>query len=84
LVKDPLQRPDLEDLMRFRIIADAVGRSEEEMRESMRRTLAVQRPFFDSGSVETALTALKARGGGNGHGGAGGGGAGGAGGGSWG
>ena len=61
LVKDPAHRPDLEDLMRFRIIAEAVGRADEEMRESMRRTLAVQRPFFDSGSVETALTsALRA------------------------
>lgn len=68
LVKDPARRPDLEDLMQFRIVAEAVGRADEEMRESMRRTLAVTRPFFDSGSVETALTALKV-GSGNGGGG---------------
>jgi len=61
LTKSPDKRPDLNEVIQLELLQDYVSRHEGEVRESVSKTLTVQRPFFESGVVETALTASKSR-----------------------
>jgi len=56
LQKDPDARPGLKELLELPLVAETADRLREETQEALQAAMQVQRPYFEAGSVETALT----------------------------
>ncbi|KAK3267216.1 hypothetical protein CYMTET_24218 [Cymbomonas tetramitiformis] len=57
LIKNPEDRPDIKDLLNLPIVQENAKKFESEVDEQF--TLSVQKPYFEVGSVETALSSLR-------------------------
>mmetsp|Transcript_41345 Transcript_41345/g.50123 ORF Transcript_41345/g.50123 Transcript_41345/m.50123 type:complete len:723 (+) Transcript_41345:289-2457(+) len=59
LQKRPEDRPEVRDLLKLDIVTNVLGDMQTKAEEEMQRAMAAPKPYFELGSVETALSALR-------------------------
>ncbi|KAK3261228.1 hypothetical protein CYMTET_29855, partial [Cymbomonas tetramitiformis] len=59
LMKNPEDRPDVQELMAVPIVKQYINQSEVEVSEEQEKVKAKSKPFFETGTVSTALKSAK-------------------------